>query len=83
MTKTTKPISKRILFVRYTNAECIVEEFDSFRKAVTYVYENCGEANKRALSKNLKKRIHGQIRDAINNKEYYCGGQWIDATIEF
>ena len=80
MKEKIKPISKKILFVRYINAECVVEEFDSFRQAIRYVYENSGEANKRALSENLKKRIHGQIRDAINNKEYYCGGQWIDAT---
>ena len=80
MKEKIKPISKKILFVRYINAQCVIKEFDSFMEAVRYVYKTSGEANRRKLSENLKKRIHGQIRDAINNKEYYCGGQWIDAT---
>lgn len=69
---------KKIMFVRYINAQCVIKEFDSFRKAIEYVYEtNCNKSLGR-MSNNLKKRIHGQIRDAILNKEMYCGGQWIE-----
>lgn len=75
-----KPNSKKILFVRYINAQCIVEEFDTFKQAVRFVYDNFGIKGHREFSNNIRRRIHGQIRDAINNKEYYCGGQWIDIT---
>lgn len=69
---------KRIMFVRYINAQCVIKEFNSFREAIRYVYTTTGLLSKRTLSNKCKQRIHGQIRDAIKNKEMYCGGQWIE-----
>lgn len=69
---------KKIMLVKYINAECIIEEFPTFKAAVLYVYNNSGVSKKRKLGIDLRKRIHGQIRDAIRNKENYCGGQWIE-----
>lgn len=71
---------KRIVFVRYINAQCITKEFNSFKEAVKFVYEEMGISQHREFSIRCRKRIHGQIRDAIHNKENYCGGQWIEIS---
>lgn len=70
---------KKIMFVRYINAQCIVWEFSSFKQAIKYVYENCGISTNRKLNR-CRQRIHRQIKDAIANKENYCGGQWIEVN---
>lgn len=71
---------KKLMFVRYINAECIVNKFDTFNNAVKFVYEECGTSKHRKFSNRIRLRIHRQIRDAIKNKENYCGGQWIEIT---
>lgn len=73
---------KRIMFVKYVNAQCITQEFATFKEAVRFVYDNCGISHYKKFSNECRKRIHGKIRDAIKNKEYYCGGQWIDVDTE-
>ena len=69
---------KKIMLVRYINAKCVITEFSTFKDAVLYIYNNSGVSKNRKLGIDLRKRIHGQIRDAIINKENYCGGQWIE-----
>lgn len=71
---------KRIMFVRYINTECITKEFNTFKEAVRFVYEEFGISKHREFSNRIRQRIHGQIRDAIKNKENYCGGQWIEIS---
>ena len=71
---------KRIMFVRYINAQCITKEFNTFKNAVRFVYDEFGISKNREFSNSCKRRIHGQIRDAIKNKENYCGGQWIEIS---
>ena len=71
---------KRIMFVRYINTECITKEFNTFKEAVRFVYDEFGISKNREFSNGCKRRIHGQIRDAIKNKENYCGGQWIEIS---
>lgn len=72
------PSDKKIMFIRYINAECVVNNFETFTDAVKFVYDNFGLSGQKQFSQSARKRIHGQIRDAILNKEMYCGGQWIE-----
>ena len=65
---------KRIMFVRYINTECITKEFNTFKEAVRFVYDEFGISKNREFSNGCKRRIHGKIRDAIKNKENYCSG---------
>lgn len=67
--------AKKMMYIRYENAGCMVKTFDSFNESIRFVCNTFGCKDKK-LSVTLQKRIHRKIRDAINNKVDYCGGQW-------
>ena len=45
---------KRIMFVRYINTECITKEFNTFKEAVRFVYEEFGISKHREFSNRIR-----------------------------
>lgn len=67
--------AKKLMYIRYENAGCIVKTFDSFNESIRFVHSAAGDRDIK-LSVTRQRRIHRKIRDAINNKVDYFGGQW-------
>ena len=68
-------MNKRIMFVRFINANCVTLEFDSLNEAVKYVVDNF--ISQKKISNTLKKKVRTRINGAIKLKNNYCNGQWI------
>lgn len=70
--------NKRLMLVRYINARCYIQYFNSVKEAKRWVYQHEGISTDKEYSIGVQKRINAKIKRALRNKEMYCGGQWIE-----
>lgn len=66
-------MQKKVLFIRYIDANCIVNSFDSMRQACIFVHKNFNHSKISFCKKVYSAKIKASIREGIT----YCGGQWI------
>lgn len=71
---------RKLMLVRYINAQCYVNYFNSLKHAKRWVYQH--EGISQPYSSGIAKRIGVKINKALKYKEMYCGGQWIELPKE-